>query len=73
MGLLLRQIRYTDCDDKEVERSMFAAVFYFRGAYDRYGYEDWKRNIEAFFSYFDLTSNQKYFYAQRKLNEEAYW
>ena len=62
-----------DCDDKEVRKSMFASVPYFRGASDRYGYEDWKRNFEAFFSYFDLTSNQKCLYAQRKLDEVAYW
>ena len=47
---------YTDCDDKEVEWSMFAAVSYFQGAYDRYGYEDWESNLEAFFNYFVLIS-----------------
>jgi len=43
---------YTDCDDKEVERSMFVVVPYFRGAYDCYGYEDWEMNLEAFFQSF---------------------
>jgi len=52
---------------------VFAAVPYFRGAYDHYGYEDWERNLEAFFSYFNLTSNQKCLYTQRKLDEKTYW
>ena len=63
---------YTDCNDKESERSMFAAVPYFRGAYDCYDYEDWESNLEAFFSYFVLTSEQKCHYAQMRLVGEAY-
>ena len=31
----------------------------FRGFYDRYGYEDWESNLETFFDYFSLTSEQK--------------
>jgi len=63
---------YTDCDDKEVERSMFTTVLYFRGAYDRYGYEDRESNLEAFVNYFVLTSEQKCYYAQMRLVGEAY-
>ena len=36
---------HTDNDDKEVERYMYASVLYFRGSYDRYGYEYWENQI----------------------------
>ena len=52
---------------------MFAAVSYFQGAYDRYSYENWESNLEAFLSYFVLTSEQKCHYAQMRLVGESYW
>ena len=46
----------TDADEKKVERDMYAALSYFRGSNDHVGYEEWESNLEAFFSYFILTS-----------------
>ena len=65
--------RYTDCDDKEVERDMFAAVSYFRGSYNRYGYEYQESQLRNFFSYFELTIKEKFLYAGPKLDGEAYY
>ena len=63
---------YVDCDDKEVEQSMFAAIPYF-WVLTTVMVMKWERYLEGFFSYFDLTSNQKCLYTQKKLDEEAYW
>ena len=46
---------------------------YFWGSNDHIEYEEWKSNFEAFFGYFILTSEQKYFYAQMRLVGHAYW
>jgi len=51
---------------------MYAAIPYFRGSDDHYGYEKWENNLELFFSYFILTSEQKCYYAQMKLVGKAY-
>ena len=45
----------------------------FWGSSDRYGYHERKNHLEDFFSYFSLTSEQKYGYAQMRLVGEAYW
>ena len=52
---------------------MYAALPYFRDSDDQYEYEKWESNLEAFFSYFVLTSEQKCCYAQMRLIGEAYW
>ena len=52
---------------------MYAALSYFRGSNDQYGYEKWESIIEAFFSYFTLTQEQKYHYTQMKLVGQTYW
>jgi len=52
---------------------MYAAIPYFWGSHDRDGYKNWESNLEAFFSYFILTSEQKCRYAQMRLVGEAYW
>jgi len=49
---------YTDGDDKEVERDMYAAIPYIRGSNDHDGYEKWKDHLEDFFNYFSLTPEQ---------------
>ena len=64
---------YTDGDEKEVERDMYAALPYFRGFYDQDGYEKWENHLENFFRYFSLTPAQKCHYAQMKLVGEVYW
>jgi len=65
---------YTDCDDKEVERDMYAAVPYFQGSYNRYRYEYWESQLEDFFSYFELITEEKCRYARRlSLDGEAYY
>ena len=64
---------YTDGDDKKVERDMYAAVPYFPGSCDNYGYEYWENQLENFFSYFELTTEEKYCYARPRLDEEAYY
>jgi len=51
---------------------MYAAILYFRGSYDHYGYGE-KIILKNSFSYLFLTSEQKCHYAQMKLNGEAYW
>ena len=56
---------YTDGDEKEVERDMYAALPYFQDSHD--GYENWENNLEEVFNYFSLTSEQKYHYIQRRL------
>ena len=61
------QYIHTNGDPKEVEWKMYAAVPKFQGFYDRYGYEDWESNVETFFNYFSLTSEQKCLYARMKL------
>jgi len=52
---------------------MFEVVPYFRGSYDRYGYEYWESQLEDLFSYFELTTEQKFCYAQLRLDREAYY
>jgi len=64
---------YNDGDEKEMERDMYMTFSYFRGSDDQYEYEKWESNLEAFFSYFILTSEQKYCYAHMRLIREAYW
>ena len=44
----------------------------FRSSDDQYGYEKWESNLEDFFSYFLLTSEQKCHCAQMKFVEKAY-
>ena len=63
----------TDGDEKEVECDMYAIILCFRGSDDQYGYEKWESNLETFFSYFVLISEQKCRYAQMRLIGEAYW
>jgi len=62
-----------DADDKDVERNMYAAILNFWGSNDHIGYENWENDLEEFFNYFILTSEQKYHYAQMKLVGQAYW
>ena len=57
----------TDVDDKDVERDMYAVISYFRGSNDHIGYEKWENDFEEIFSYFIMTSEQQYHYAQMKL------
>jgi len=64
---------YTDGDEKDVERNMYAALLYFQGSNDHDEYEKWKNQLEDFFKYFSLTPEQKCHYAQLKLAGEAYW
>ena len=64
---------YTEGDEKEVERNMYAVLSYFRDSDDHYGYEKWESNLEGFFRYFVLTSEQKYCYAQMRLVGKASW
>ena len=61
-----------DADEKEVEQDMFTVVLHFWGSSDRYGYEVWENHFEYFFNYFSMTSEQKYRYAQMRLDREAY-
>ena len=63
----------TDADENEVERDMYTVVSYFWGSHDRYEYKEWKIIFEEIFSYFSLTSEHKYHYAQMRLVGEAYW
>jgi len=56
----------TNGDPKEVEQKIYVTVPTFRGFYDRYNYEDWESNLEIFFNYFALTSEQKCLYARLK-------
>ena len=60
-----------DADEREVKHDMFTTVPHFWGSSDRYGYE-WKNHLEDFFSYFSLTSEQKYQHGQLRLVGEAY-
>ena len=64
---------HTNGDPKEVERKIYAAVLTFQGFYNRYGYEDWESNLEIFFNYFSLISEQKCLYARMKLVGEPYY
>jgi len=64
---------YTDGDEKEIERDMYAALSYFWSFYHQHGYEKWENHLENFFKYFSLTPVQKCYYAQMKLTGEAYW
>jgi len=57
---------YTDCDNKKVEWDMYAAISYFRDSYDHYRYKYWESQLEDFFSYFELTTEEKYRYARFK-------
>ena len=57
----------TNGDPKEVERKMYVAVPTFQGFFDHYGYENWESNLETFFNYFALTSEQKCLYVRMKL------
>jgi len=52
---------------------MYATIPYFLGSNDHIGYEKWENDLEEFFSYFILTSEQKYRYAQMKLVGKAYY
>jgi len=52
---------------------MYDVVSIFQGSYNLYGYETWESNLESFFSYFALTSEQKCHYARMKLVEEPYY
>ena len=49
---------YTYGNEEEVERDMYAAIPYFLGSDDHYGYEKWKINLKDFFSYFVLNLNR---------------
>ena len=51
---------------------MHAAIPYFWSSSDHIGYENWENDLEEFFSYFVLTSEQKYHYTQMKLVGHAY-
>ena len=62
----------TDASEKEVERDMYATLPYFQDSNDHIGYEEWESNLEAFFSYFILTSKQKYHHTQMRLVGYAY-
>ena len=62
----------TDADEKKVEQDMYVALSYFWSSDNHIGYE-WRSNLEPFFSYFILTSEQKYYYVQMKLVGQAYW
>jgi len=62
-----------DGDENEIERDMYAALWYFRGSNDQDGYEKWETHLENFFRYFSLTPKQKCHNAQMKLGEEVYW
>ena len=57
---------------RQVERDMYAAILYFRGSYDRYGYGYWESQLVDCFSYFSLTTEEKYRYARLRLDGEAY-
>jgi len=59
-------------DSKQVENDLYDTVMIFWGSYDLYGYEIWESNLESFFSYFALPSEQKCYYAQIKLVEKPY-
>ena len=37
---------YTDGDEKEVERDMYAVISCFRGFHDRYGYGKWENHLK---------------------------
>ena len=50
---------YTDGDENEVEKDMYAALPYFRDFYDQDGYEKCENHLENFFRYFSLTPTQK--------------
>ena len=63
---------YTDSDEKEVERDMYAALLYFRGSNDHDGYEKWEPTWK-FVQIFFLTPEQKCYYTQMKLAGEGYW
>lgn len=53
---------------------MHEVVLNLRGFNDRYAYEDWESNLEAFFCYFPLTSDKKWVYVRMKLvGEPSYW
>ena len=64
---------YTDGDEKEVERDMYATLSYFRGFNDQDGCEKWENQLEHLFRYLSLTPAQKYHYAQMMLAGEVYW
>jgi len=62
---------YTDDDDKELERNMYATLPYFRVLMIRMSMKS-ENHLEGFFRYFFLTPTQKCHYAQIKLAGEAY-
>ena len=47
---------------------MYDAVSIFQGSYDLYGYEAWESNVNLFFNYFALTSEQKCYYGGRDIS-----
>ena len=51
---------------------MYAAFPCVGGSDDQYVYEKWESNLEDFFTYFILTSEQKCRYAQMELVGKAY-
>jgi len=63
----------TDRDNKYVEQVMFENVPLFWGFDDRYVYEAWGSDLEYFFSYFSLTTQEKCCYAKPKLDGEVYY
>ena len=52
---------------------MYAAIPYFQDFNDHDGYKERTNHLEYLFSYFSLTTEQKYRYAQMKLDGKAYW
>jgi len=60
----------TDGDDKEVEWDMYVTISYFQCFNDCYEYKDWESQLEDLCSYFSLTTEEKYRYAQLKLMEK---
>ena len=62
-----------DDNEKEVERDIYSTLSYFWSSHDHYEYKEWESNLKVFFSYFVLTSEQKYHYVQMKLVVQVYW
>jgi len=49
---------------------MYAVIPYFQDSYDSYGYEYWESQVEDFFSYFELTTEEKCRCARLRLMEK---